>query len=96
MTICGRSGLSAYRQVRENLRVKEVTLEGESGVRWTVCHNPVEAERDAARRTEALTRLTAELERIKTARARHKPLTCAKAFKANLSARRLRYPGEII
>jgi hypothetical protein len=59
-----------YRQVRDNLRVKEVVLEGESGVRWIVCHNPVEAERDAARRTEALTRLSAELERIKAARAR--------------------------
>jgi hypothetical protein len=59
-----------YRQVRDNLRVKEVVLDGESGVRWIVCHNPVEAERDATRRTEALTRLTAELERIKTARAK--------------------------
>ncbi len=63
-----------YRQVRDNLRVKEVRLdeaaEQGSGVRWIVCHNPVEAERDAARRTEALTRLSAELERIKTARAR--------------------------
>ncbi len=63
-----------YRQVRDNLRVKEVRLdeaaEQGSGVRWIVCHNPVEAERDAARRTEALTRLTAELERIRTARVR--------------------------
>ena len=63
-----------YRAVRDNLRVKEVTLNGEaageSGVRWIVCHNPVEAERDATRRTEALTRLTTELERIKTARTR--------------------------
>jgi hypothetical protein len=59
-----------YRQVRDNLRVKEVTLDGESGVRWIVCHNPVEAERDATRRTEALTRLTAELGRIRTARTR--------------------------
>jgi transposase len=59
-----------YRQVRDNLRVKEVVLEGESGVRWIVCHNPHEAERDAARRQEALERLSAELERIKTARTR--------------------------
>jgi transposase len=58
------------RQVRDNLRVKEVALEGESRVRWIVCHNPVEAERDAALRTDALTRRTAELERIKTARTR--------------------------
>jgi hypothetical protein len=39
-------------------------------VRWIVCHNPVEADRDAARRQDALERLSAELERIKTARAR--------------------------
>jgi transposase len=59
-----------YRAVRDNLRVKEVTLDGESGVRWIVCHNPHEAERDQLRRTEALERLSAELERIKQARAR--------------------------
>jgi hypothetical protein len=59
-----------YRAVRDNLRVKEVTLDGDSGVRWIVCHNPHEAERDAARRTEALERLGAELDRIKQARVR--------------------------
>jgi transposase len=59
-----------YRAVRDNLRVKEVTLDGESGIRWIVCHNPHEAERDAARRQEALERLSAELERIKQARVR--------------------------
>ncbi len=67
-----------YRQVRDNLRVKEVRLDdsaaaaapGEPGVRWIVCHNPHEAERDKTRRDQALTRLTAELDRIKTARAR--------------------------
>jgi Transposase DDE domain len=52
-----------YRQVRDNLRVKEVALEGESGVRWIVCHNPHEAD-------QALERLATELERIKIARAR--------------------------
>jgi hypothetical protein len=58
---------------RDDLRLKDVTLNGEAGVRWIVCHNPVEADRDAARRTEALTRLSAELERIKTARATDAP-----------------------
>jgi len=29
-----------YRAVRDNLRVKEVTLDDNSGVRWIVCHNP--------------------------------------------------------
>lgn len=33
-----RQGRYRYRQVRDNLRVKEVVLEGESGVRWNVCH----------------------------------------------------------
>ncbi len=39
-------------------------------MRWIVCHNPVEAERDAARRQAALERLTAELDRIAAARTR--------------------------
>ena len=65
-----QAALSRYRQVRDSLRLKEVTLDGESGMRWIVCHNPVEAERDQLRREEALTRLSAELERIKQARAR--------------------------
>jgi len=64
-----------YRVVRDNLRVKEVRLDDSAtddgvGVRWVVCHNPVEAERDRLRREEALTRLTAELERIAAARTR--------------------------
>jgi len=62
-----------YRAVRDNLRVKQVRLdEGADGlgVRWVVCHNPVEADRDKTRREQALTRLAAELERIATARAR--------------------------
>ncbi len=63
-----------YRSVRDNLRVKEVRLdqaaEQGTGVRWIVCHNPHEAERDKQRREQALSRLTTELERIKTARAR--------------------------
>ncbi len=63
-----------YRAVRDNLRIKEVRLdEGATadgvGVRWIVCHNPVEAERDKTRREQALGRLAAELGRIATARA---------------------------
>ena len=59
-----------YQTVTENLRVKEVALDGGDGRRWIVCHNPAEAERDAARRAETITRLEAELERIEAARAR--------------------------
>jgi transposase len=59
-----------YQTVRDNLRVKEVRLDDESGKRWIVCHNPLEAERDKAQRDAALARLEAELERIRTARER--------------------------
>jgi len=57
--------------VRDNLRVKEVRLDGdETGKRWIICHNPFEAERDVAKRQAALDRVSEELERIDAARAR--------------------------
>jgi transposase len=59
-----------YQQVRDNLRVKEVRLDSTPGVRWIICHNPEEAERDQATREAAITRITAELDRIATARTR--------------------------
>jgi transposase len=59
-----------YQQVRDNLRVKEVRLDDESGKRWIICHNPYEAERDQAQRDAALARVTDELDRIDTARER--------------------------
>ena len=59
-----------YQSVRDNLRVKEVKLDSTPGVRWIICHNPEEAERDAAQREAAIARITAELDRITTARAR--------------------------
>ena len=59
-----------FKTVRDNLRVKEVRLDDESDKRWIVCHNPHEAERDAAQRDAALERITAELERIRQARER--------------------------
>jgi hypothetical protein len=55
--------------VRDNLRVKEVRLDDAPGRRWIICHNPVEAERDQARRDEQLAAITEELARITTARA---------------------------
>lgn len=59
-----------YQQVRENLRVKEVSVgEGEAATRYVICHNPAEAERDQALRDETITRLRTELERIAAARA---------------------------
>jgi hypothetical protein len=59
-----------YQTVRDNLRVKEVRLDDESGKRWIVCHNPFEAERDQAQREAAIERIEAELERIRAGRER--------------------------
>ena len=59
-----------YQQVRDNLRVKEVRIDSTPGIRWIICHNPDEAERDQAARDTAISRITAELDRITTARAR--------------------------
>ena len=59
-----------YQSVRDNLRVKEVRLDDNTGKRWIVCHNPFEAERDAAQRNAALERIGSELERIRQGRAR--------------------------
>jgi len=64
-----RSG--RYQTVRDNLRVKEVSVgEGDAAKRFIVCHNPTEAERDKAMRDETIIRLEAELARIAEARAR--------------------------
>jgi transposase len=57
-----------YQSVRDNLRVKEVRLDGFPGRRWVICHNPEEAAREKAQREGALERVTLELERIKTVR----------------------------
>jgi transposase len=58
-----------YQQVKENLRVKEVTVD-DTDVRFVICHNPEQAERDRTQREDAIARLEAELERIKQARER--------------------------
>jgi hypothetical protein len=60
-----------YQQVRDNLRVKEVRLDATPDKRWIICHNPVEAERDAAQRDVAVARLEAELERLRATRAKN-------------------------
>jgi hypothetical protein len=59
-----------YSTVADNLRVKEVRLDGAPGRRWIICHNPDEAEREKATRDAALQRLGAELDRITAMRAR--------------------------
>nr|WP_211330574.1 IS1634 family transposase [Prauserella muralis] len=50
-----------YQQVKENLRVKEVRLD-EADVRYVICHNHEQAERDRTQREDAIARLEAELE----------------------------------
>jgi transposase len=66
-TVLSRQG--RYQHVKDNLRVKEVTIEG-SDTRFVICHNPEQAERDAQQRDEAITRIQAELARIGEQRAR--------------------------
>jgi transposase len=58
-----------YQQVRDNLGVKEVRLDG-TDQRLVICHNPDQAQRDQANRDEAITRIQAELDRIRTQRDR--------------------------
>jgi hypothetical protein len=59
-----------YQVVRDNLRVKEVTLEATPGKRWIICHNPGEADRDQQTRQAHLARIAAELAGIAEARAK--------------------------
>ena len=57
-----------YQSVRDNLRVKEVRLDGSPGRRWVICHNPDEASLEKATRDAALERIAVELDRIKIIR----------------------------
>ena len=59
-----------YQQVRENLRVKEVKVDGAGDARFIICHNPEQAERDRSQREQAIVRISAELERITAQRER--------------------------
>jgi hypothetical protein len=70
-----------FQTVRDNLRVKEVRLDRTPDQRWIVCHNPVEAERDKAKRDAMIERLETELAAIATARTRE----AAKAKKTRKS-----------
>ena len=60
-----------YRVVKDNVRVKEVHVgDGDAAVRYVVCHNPAEAERDRARRQARIERIEAELARLEDQRER--------------------------
>jgi len=67
-----------YQQVRDNLRVKEVRLDG-TDVRFVICHNPEQAERDKLQRQQAVARIEAELARITAQRQRDRAKTTPKA-----------------
>jgi transposase len=76
-----------YQSVRDNLRVKEVKLDSMPGIRWIICHNPDEAERDQAAREAAIARITTELDRISLARARaREQARTRRATSASMSA----------
>jgi len=53
-----------YQQDKQNLRVKEIRVD-DTDVRFIICHNPEQAQRNRTQREKAITRLEAELERIK-------------------------------
>ncbi len=78
-----------YQSVRDNLRVKEVRLDDDTGKRWIVCHNPFEAERDQAQREAALARIEAELERIRVGRERDAKKKTKNGHKVNDESHRL-------
>src|SRR5205085_2506417 len=64
-----------YQVVRDNLRVKELTIEAAGDQRFIICHNPDQAARDKARRDTAVARIEAELERISKQRERDRAKT---------------------
>jgi transposase len=66
-TVLSRQG--RYQIVKDNLRVKEVRVDGVD-TRFVICHNPEQAERDKRQRDEAIARIAAELARISEQRAR--------------------------
>jgi transposase len=56
-----------YRDVSDNLRVKEVTVgDGERRRRYVVCHNPLEEERQRSHRDKLIEELEAELGSMKS------------------------------
>jgi transposase len=68
-----------YRQVAENLEVKEVVVgDGERRRRYAVCFNPIEAKRQKAHREELLKELEAELASLPDqGKERHSKRVCA-------------------
>lgn len=74
--VLGRPG--RYRQVAENLEVKEVVIgEGARRRRYAVCFNPQEAQRQQTHRAELLRELAAELASLADQGDRHSKRVCA-------------------
>jgi transposase len=78
-----------YQQVRDNLRVKEVHLDG-TEQRFVICYNPDQAERDQAKREEAIARIEAELDRIRTQRERDRTRQLSDKARGKAEAAHLR------
>jgi transposase len=78
-----------YQQVRDNLRVKEVRLDG-TDQRWVICHNPDQAQRDKASRQEAIARIQAELERIRAQQERDRTRQLSDKARGKAEAAHLR------
>ena len=73
--VIGRRG--RYREVAENLKVKEVVVgEGERRRRYAVCFNPREAERQRRHRAEVLAELEAELASLRPGEGGHRKRVC--------------------
>jgi transposase len=67
-----------YREVAENLRVKEVIVgQGERRRRYVVCHNPQEERRQRLHRAKVLQELEAELASLQDCGAGHGKRVCA-------------------
>jgi len=66
-----------FKEIRDNLRVKEVFVgEGERRRRYVVCYNPHEAERQQAHRNKLLEQLEADLASMKPASGAHTKRVC--------------------
>ena len=78
-----------YQTVRDNLRVKEVRLDG-TDQRFVICHNPDQAVRDKAKRDEAIGRIQAELDRIRTQRERDRTRQLSDTARGKAEAAHLR------
>jgi hypothetical protein len=66
-----------YKEVRDNLRVKEVIVgDGERRQRYVVCHNPDEKKRQREHRTKLVSELEAELASMQQSKGGHSKRAC--------------------